>query len=343
MTSEILKLVQDKRPNAKLIKLSNQSALSRVTEFIPTGCPPLDIIMGGGVPVGRMTEIYGDTSTGKTLLAEHILAETQKMGGLAILLDTETAIDDRLAELIGIDLDELLYSNPETVEDVYEIIDELLTAKRKADPDGLMTIVWDSVAATSSNEEIEKIKEKGLGAATVATHARLISKMMRVMKTRVAEERLALVMLNQTREKIGVMFGSKKSTFGGRAIGYYSSVRLELAKRSTIKEKGDPVGISTRAYVAKSKVSPPFGQCIVPILFDVGIDEPGAVLEYLKDEDMVKTTGGWYHIDLGGEDNAFQRPSWPELYAKHREEVLDLMYGTEEDENDNPDGTRQAD
>ena len=331
MSSEILDLVTKKSPTSRLIKLSDRSALSRVTEFIPTGCPPLDIIMGGGVPVGRMTEIYGDTSTGKTLLAEHILAETQKMGGLAVLLDTETAIDDRLAELIGIDLDELLYSNPETVEDVYEIVDELLIAKRKADPDGLMTIVWDSVAATSSNEEIEKIKAQGLGAATVATHARLISKMMRVMKTRVAEERLAFVLLNQTREKIGVMFGAKKSTFGGRAIGYYSSVRLELALRGKIKEKTHEIGINTRAYVAKSKVAPPFGQCIIPILFDVGIDEPGAVLEWLKDEDLVKTTGGWYHIDLGGEDKAFQRPAWPSLYEEFKEDVLDLMYGTEED------------
>ena len=331
MSTEILDLVTKKSPTSRLIKLSDRSALSRVTEFIPTGCPPLDIIMGGGVPVGRMTEIYGDTSTGKTLLAEHILAETQRMGGLAVLLDTETAIDDRLAELIGINLDELLYSNPETVEDVYEIIDELLDAKHKSDPDGLMTIVWDSVAATSSNEEIEKIKAQGLGAATVATHARLISKMMRVMRTRVAEERLAFVLLNQTRENIGVMFGDKKSTFGGRAIGYYSSVRLELALRGKIKDRTHEIGINTRAYVAKSKVAPPFGQCVIPILFDVGIDEPGAVLEWLKDEDLVKTAGGWYHMDLAGEDKAFQRPSWPELYAEHREEVLDLMYGTEED------------
>ena len=333
MSNEILDLVTKKNPTSRLIKLSDRSALSRVTEFIPTGCPPLDIIMGGGVPVGRMTEIYGDTSTGKTLLAEHVLAETQNMGGLAVLLDTETAIDNRLAELIGINLEDLLYSNPETVEDVYEIIDELLTAKRKFDPDGLMTIVWDSVAATSSREEIEKVKAQGLGAATVATHARLISKMMRVMRTRVAEERLAFVLLNQTREKIGVMFGDTKSTFGGRAIGYYSSVRLELAMRSKIKDKDDTIGINTRAYVAKSKVAPPFGKCTIPILFDVGIDEPGAVLEWLKDEKLITTSGGWNRITLGGEEQTFQRPTWPPLYEKCKEEVLDLMYGEEENEN----------
>lgn len=330
----ILKHIKDKRPKSTLITLSDKGAISRVTEFISTGCPPLDWIMGGGVPVGRMTEIYGDTSTGKTLLAEHILAETQAMGGVAVLLDTETAIDDQLAETIGINLEELIYDNPDTVEDIYDVIQELLDAKRDEDPNGLMTIVWDSVAATSSREEIEKIRKDGLGGATVATHARLISKMMRVMKKMVAKERLALVMLNQTREKIGVMFGNNKSTFGGRAIGYYSSVRLELALKSKIKDRGQVVGINVRAYVAKSKVAPPFGQCIIPILFDVGMDEPGAVLEWLKDDKVVRVSGAWQYLELGdGNELKFQRPGWPQLYNDNQDAILELIYG-EGDGND---------
>jgi len=328
--SELLKHITGHNPKTRIITLSNQSALSKVTEFVPTGCPPLDWIMGGGVPAGRITEIYGDTSTGKTLLAEHILAETQAMGGTAVLLDTETAIDQHLAETIGIDIEELLYANPETIEDVYKTIQEFIEAKREVDPDGLMTIVWDSVAATSSEEEVEKVRKEGLGARTVATHARLISKMCRVMRREVASERLALVLINQTRQKIGVLFGDDKSTFGGRAIGYYSSVRLELAQRGQIKDHGDVIGIKARAYVAKNKVAPPFGQCTIPILFDVGIDEPGAMLEWLKSQDVITTAGGWHRITLDGEEHSFQRPSWPELYLKHRSEILSWMFDTED-------------
>ena len=315
-----------------IIALSDASALSRVGEFISTQCPPLDLIMGGGVPVGRMMEIYGDTSTGKTLVAEHILAETQAMGGIAAMLDTEVAIDYGVAECVGIDIDNLIYSNPETVEEVFDVIVDLVDAKREADPEGLMTIVWDSVAASSSNEEMEKVKKEGLGARTVATHARLISKMCRVAKQLIARERIALVMLNQTRALIGVMFGPNKSTFGGRAIGYYSSVRLELALRSKIKSKGDVVGIVVRAFVAKNKIAPPFGKCNIPILFDIGVDEAGSVLEWLKDRKVAVTRGSWSYLTLlGGNELRFQGIGWPQMYNDNREAVLDLMFGVEEE------------
>lgn len=327
---ELLKKVQIKRP--KMVTLSDTAVLSRVTEFVSTGCTPLDIIMGGGVPVGRMTEIYGDTSTGKTLVAEHILAQTQKLGGTAVLLDSETAIDESVAKAVGIDVDKLIYTNPETVEEVYGDIQELLEAKRDVDPSGLMTIVWDSVAATSSEEEIEKIRKEGLGGHTMATHARLISTMMRVMKQEVARNRLAMVMLNQTRENIGVMFGDKMSTFGGRAIGYYSSVRLELALRSHIKDRGEVTGIEVRAYVAKSKVAPPFGKCVFPILFDIGIDEPGAVLNWLKDEKVAVTRGAWTYITLGdGKELQFQGTTWTSTFNDNHDAIMNLMYEEELD------------
>lgn len=329
-TLEILRKASVRRP--KLITLADTGVLSRVTEFVPTGCPPLDLIMGGGVPVGRMTEIYGDTSTGKTLLAEHIIAQTQAIGGTAALLDTETAIDADVAKVVGIDLDKLIYTNPETVEDVYADIQELLEAKRDVDPKGLMTIVWDSVAATSSEEEIEKIRKEGLGAHTMATHARLISTMMRVMKQEVARDHVALIMLNQTRQNIGVMFGDKMSIFGGRAIGYYSSVRLELALRGQIKDRGNVIGIEVRAYVAKSKVAPPFGKCIFPILFNVGIDEPGAMLNWLKDEKIAVTRGAWTYLTLdGGKELQFQGASWAEMYNDNHAAILGLMYEEEPD------------
>lgn len=326
--SEVVASIKKHRPNTRLSTMSEPSLVSRVKEFVSTGCIPLDIIMGGGIPVGRLTEVYGDTSTGKSLLAAHLLAETQAMGGIGVLLDSETATSVEIMEAVGVNPKQCVYSTPSTDEEVYDDMVQAIEAKKECAPSALMTIIWDSVAATSSDAEVEKVRKEGLGGSTMATHARLISTMCRVIPRMVAKERIALVFINQTRQNIGVMFGDKMSTFGGRAIGYYSSVRLEMAKTKTLRDADDnPEGIDVRCYVAKSKVSVPFGQCRFPILFGVGIDKTGAVFNWLKDRKLVDVKGSWYHLDTGhGDRLKYQRTSWPMIYAKHQKAIDDYMW-----------------
>lgn len=325
--SDMLASIKKKRPSSRLSAMSSPNLVSKVKEFVPTGCLPLDIIMGGGIPVGRLTEIYGDTSTGKSLLAAHLLAETQKMNGVAVLLDSETATSIEIMEAVGVNPDEVLYSTPSTDEEVYDDMIQTIQARDDVACKSLMTIVWDSVAATSSDAEVEKVRKEGLSGSTMATHARLISMMCRVIPRMIAKERIALVFINQTRENIGVMYGDKLSTFGGRAIGYYSSVRLEMAKAKTVTDDDDnPVGIDVRCWVAKSKVSVPFGQCRFPILFGQGIDKTGAVLSWIRDRKMAEVKGSWYHLDMGGESIKFQSVGWPITYAKHQRRIDDWLW-----------------
>lgn len=325
--SDIAKTIKRKKPNSRLSVMSEPSLVSRVTEFVPTGCLPLDIIMGGGIPVGRLTEIYGDTSTGKSLLAAHLLAETQELGGVAVLLDSETATSIEIMEAVGVNPDEVLYSVPSTDEEVYDDMLQAIQARDEVAPKSLMTIVWDSVAATSSDAEVEKVKKDGLGGATMATHARLISLMCRVIPRMIAKERIALVFVNQTRENIGVMFGDKMSTFGGRAIGYYSSVRLEMAKAKTLTDDDDnPIGIDVRCWVAKSKISCPFGQCRFPIKFGVGIDKDGAVFNWIRDRKLAEVKGSWYNLEINGVVLKFQSPSWPVVYKAHRNTIDNWLW-----------------
>lgn len=326
-TKDIIASIKKAKPNSRLSAMSSPSLVSKVTEFIPTGCLPLDIIMGGGLPVGRLTEIYGDTSTGKSLLAAHLIAETQKLGGVAQLLDSETATSLEIMQAVGVDPDECIYSTPGTDEEVYEDIIQAIKARDEIAPKSLMTIVWDSVASTSSEAEVEKVKKDGLGGATVASHARLISLMCRVIPRMVAKERIALVFINQTRENIGVMYGDKMSTFGGRAIGYYASVRLEMAKAKTLTDDDDnPIGIDVRCWVAKSKVSVPFGQCRFPILFGQGIDKTGSVLNWIRDRKLAEMKGSWAHLMIGGKDIAFQTATWPAVYEKNEAEIDNWLW-----------------
>jgi recombination protein RecA len=323
------------KKSKRLTRLSDPDILSRVTEWIPTGCVTLDYIMGGGVPVGRMIEIFGDTSSGKTLLAEHIIAETQALGGVAAYLDSETAADEGVMENVGIDLDALIYSNPEIVEEVYEDFTALLEARQEADPDQLMTIIWDSVAATSTKAEIEAVRKKGMGAATMGIHARLISQMCRIVNTEIARQRLAVVFINQTRSKIGVMFGDPDVTFGGKAIAYYSSVRVKMRhiRKLVYKPTKTVYGIEVGVGVVKNKVGPPFGHCEIPILFDIGMDEPGAVLWWLKEYGLV-TGSNWKTLILpSGEKVKFQHRSWEDTYYNHLDAIHELVtLDPEEDE-----------
>lgn len=311
--------------HSRISSLANPSVFSRVTEWVSTGCLPLDIIMGKGVPVGRITEIYGDTSTGKSLLAAHILAETQAAGGIAVLFDSETATDEGVMAAVGVDPGTLVYSIPETIEEVYDDFEDVLEAKKKTDPDGLMTIIWDSVAATSTIKEVEDVAKKGMGAATMGIHARLISQLCRIVNTQISRTRLAMVFVNQTRQKIGVMFGPDKATFGGRAIAYYSSVRLEMKYKGKVKRGKEIIGIDVSVGVVKNKVAKPFGVCKFPIIFDQGIDEAGAILNYLMDVGLVDGSG-WRTLTLpNGDELKFQRSGWESLYYQHEQAIRKLV------------------
>ncbi len=301
------------------------STISRVTEWVPTGCTPLDICMGGGNPVGRMVEIYGDTSTGKSLLASHIIAEAQAAGGIGVLFDTESAASEHVMKCVGVDIDELLYYTPETIEELYGEFEALMLAKYKHAPDDLMVIVWDSVAATSTLGELKAVKKKGMGAATMGIHARLISQLCRIVNVEVAGQRLVFIFVNQTRQKIGVMFGSDVVTFGGKAIGFYSSIRLEMKHLRRITDDNDDIiGIDVRVGISKNKVAKPFRQCEFPIIFDHGIDEAAAMLWWLRDRKLV-TGAGWKVLELlDGTEIKFQHSGWENVYWENESDIIEL-------------------
>lgn len=323
---DMLKKIEETSKTPRITALSNKFILSRVSEFVSTGCQPLDLIMGGGVPVGRMIEIYGNTSTGKSLLAAHILAETQAVGGIAALMDPETATSEVIMKAVGIDADTLLYSIPETVEEIYETIIELLDAKAKVAPDDLMVIIWDSVAATTCEEELKRVRKTGLGKGFPA-HAQLISQMCRIIKTEVARQRLAFIFINQAKEKLGVLFGDKVTTFGGRSIGFYSSVRLEMKHIRVIKDlaTGESNGIDVRVIVAKNKIAQPFGRVEFPIIFGYGIDEPGAVYWWLMHKKLLTGTA-WKHIILtDGTDIKFQKKDWNQVFYEYEDAIRDFI------------------
>lgn len=300
---------------------SGLTTLNKVSQFIPTGALPLDIIMGGGVPVGRITEIYGDNSTGKTLVGLHICAETQRMGGIAAYLDTEVSASDDVMDMVGIKRDELIYKTPETVEEVWELIVDLIDAKQQAAADVPMTIIWDSIAGTSSAEELESVRKKGLSSHTMAVHARLLSQAGRLLPQLISKSNVAAVLINQTRENIGVMFGEQKSTFGGRSIGYYASIRLELSTITKLKVGTGYTGINVRAFVSKNKVAPPFGKCELPIIFGQGIDEAGAIFEWLKLSGVLTSSGSWWNLKVPNAEARFQRTTWPETLQQYDAQI----------------------
>lgn len=228
-------------------------------------------------------------------------------------------------EAVGINVADLLYRAPETIEELWDVMVGAIEAKQAADPTGVMTILWDSVAATSSEEELAKLKEKGLNAHSMAIHARLLSAMCRVLPNLVARNKVALVLINQTRENIGVMFGEQKSTFGGRSIGYYASVRLELSTIGKLKTGTNISGIEVRALVSKNKIAAPFGKCELPIVFGHGVDEPGAIFAWLKTAGVLTAKGAWWQLSIPGAEARFQRPDWPATLLKHNTLIRQYM------------------
>ncbi|WAB25015.1 RecA [Lysinibacillus phage vB_LfM_LysYB1] len=268
----------------------------QVTFWLPSGNPWLDKELGGGYPGGRIIEIYGPESNGKTTVALHAIAETQKLGGTAIFLDTEHALDKRRAEAIGVNLKKLIYAQPETMETLFEYIEEIVLKIKEKAPDRVVTIVWDSVAATPTKSEIEG----DYGDAVMGIHARIMSQAFRKITKIISSHKVVFICINQVRDKMNVSYGEKTSTFGGRALKFYATQRLQVTRVGNYKE-GDVIkGIQCEATVKKNKVAPPFGVAKFNILFrneNAGMDAYGSLLDGGFEAGIFGTSKGWFDID----------------------------------------------
>ena len=311
-----------------VMKLGDSSAHMQV-EAIPTGSLGLDIALGvGGVPKGRIVEIYGPESSGKTTVALHMVAEVQKRGGIAGFIDAEHALDPVYAKNIGVDIDNLYISQPDNGEQALEITETMVRSG------AVDIVIVDSVAALVPKAEIEG----DLGDSHVGLHARLMSQALRKLTAAISRSNCVVIFINQLREKVGVMFGNPETTTGGRALKFYASVRMDVRRTETLKQGGEMVGNHTKVKVVKNKVAPPFKQAEFDIMFGTGISREGEILDLAAECNVVNKSGAWYsyngeRIGQGRENVKIYLKDHPEICDEIEKQVRVQYHLIPEEEN----------
>ncbi|MDP2059950.1 MAG: recombinase RecA, partial [Flavobacteriaceae bacterium] len=296
-----------------VMKMGDQAIVE--TEVIPSGSFGLDLALGvGGYPRGRVIEIYGPESSGKTTLTLHAIAEAQKAGGIAAFIDAEHAFDRFYAQKLGVDVDNLIISQPDNGEQALEITDNLIRSG------AIDIVVIDSVAALTPKSEIEG----EMGDSKMGLHARLMSQALRKLTGSISKTNCTVIFINQLREKIGVMFGNPETTTGGNALKFYASVRLDIRRATQIKDGDNVIGNLTRVKVVKNKVAPPFKTCEFDIMYGVGISKVGEILDLAVQYEIVKKSGSWFSY---GDTKLGQGRDSVKEVIKDNPELMDELEG----------------
>ena len=317
--------IEKQHGKGSVMKLGDKSNTMSI-ETIPTGALSLDLALGlGGVPKGRILEVYGPESSGKTTVALHMIAEVQKRGGIAGFIDAEHALDPVYASNIGVDIDNLYISQPDYGEQALEITETMVRSG------AVDIIIVDSVAALVPKAEIDG----EMGDSHVGLQARLMSQALRKLTAVISKSNCIVVFINQLREKVGVMFGNPETTTGGRALKFYSSIRLDVRKCETLKQNGEVIGSRTRVKVVKNKIAPPFREAEFDIMFGEGISRTGDVLDLAAECDIINKSGAWYaykgdKIGQGRENAKLTLKNNPDMMAEV-ENLVREKYGLTSD------------